>query len=209
MLLLADEYFFSTHDAASGRRRLSEHTAALGLAGALLGELLLSRKITITGGQITVIDLRPPEDPLVGTILRQLVGDSEVTDVRDWLRYLAQNTYELVAKRLLLAGRVHRQTSWQPWRQATYPPNDPNIAVLTAARLTTRLTRHEPLTTPDAVLAGLMVATGVEKYLVLDAPAEVSGYLRQVLATALPPPFAELIDETAAAVGDAVLSHRA
>jgi hypothetical protein len=206
--LLANDFFFATRDAMSGRPRVSGRTAALGLAGAMLGELVLWRRITIERGQITVVDRHPPNDPMAATVLSQVIVDNDVAAARDWLRYMAQTANDVVAKRLLLAGLVRPRTPRRPWRSTIYLPNDPNLAVIATARLATRLAKHEPLTIPDTVLLGLMMATGLERHVLVDAPADTGRYLHHVLATTLPPPLAELISETEASVGDAVLSHR-
>ena len=50
-------------------------------------------------------------------------------------------------------------------------------------------------------------ATGLNEYLLRDAPAEARRYAAHLAASA-PAPLAELLAQTAAAVGDAVLSYR-
>jgi hypothetical protein len=56
-------------------------------------------------------------------------------------------------------------------------------------------------------LAGLVDATGLDTYVLADAPPQARPYLRQLLE-GLPPSLRDVVDETAAAIGDAVLNAR-
>ncbi|MBV9846712.1 MAG: GPP34 family phosphoprotein [Kutzneria sp.] len=207
-LLLADDFFFTAHDDTTGRIRLSEGRAGLGLGGALLGELLLLGSIDIERRAIVVRDAHPPEDSLARAVLEQLIRDESVTTVRDWLHYLGQDAYEQVAQRLLRAGHVRAtQTRKMLRTQVVYLPVDINVAAWPAARLATRLSKREPLSTADVVLSGLIAATELEAQVFQYDSADIGRYLRQLLTT-LPSPLRALLSETEAAVGDAVLSHR-
>jgi hypothetical protein len=75
------------------------------------------------------------------------------------------------------------------------------------SRIASRLSMAAALEPPDIVLAGLVEATGLDAYVLADTPSYARHYLRDLLAS-LPPSLLELIDETAAAVGDAVLNAR-
>ncbi len=72
--LLADDMFRVIHEDRDGGRLLHPDVAALGLAAALLGELLLAGRVTFRAGQVIVLDLRPPLDALAHTVLDQSVG---------------------------------------------------------------------------------------------------------------------------------------
>ena len=64
--LLADDLFFVVHDSAAGRPGLHPRTVGFGLAGALLGELALDRRISVEGdpAPLRVVDRTPPSDQL-------------------------------------------------------------------------------------------------------------------------------------------------
>ncbi|MGH3736189.1 MAG: GPP34 family phosphoprotein, partial [Micromonosporaceae bacterium] len=59
-MLLADDYFFLAVNDRTGRPKLAPKVFALGLAGALLGELILGERITIEGDRLRVVDRHPP-----------------------------------------------------------------------------------------------------------------------------------------------------
>lgn len=205
-MLLADELFLIAHDDTTGRPRLHLRAAELGLAGALLGELLLYGRIAVHGGRLTVVDRRPPDDALAHTVLDQVIAEPQYRAVRIWLAFLAGQAVDAVGQRLERAGRVTRtQRRWG--RVVRYVPVDMSTAAWPGHRLRLFLTRGEPMTVTDTLLAGLVSATGLTSQVLWDAPASSHEYLASLIA-ALPPPLRELVAHLQAAVGDAVLSHR-
>lgn len=213
-VLLADEFFLATYDELTGRCRVSRGTIGLGLAAALLAELMLPGHITIDSGHVRVRNPWPTEksptsiDALGCTVLRQLVAERRVTAVRDWLHYLARDAYERVGQRLVRAGTVKpRHRRWSPRTTVIYEPLDLNTAAWPLARLAGHLQRHESLGAGDLLLAGLITATGLQDYLLDSLPAAAGQHLRTQLSR-LPVPRYELLAETEAAIGDAVLTHR-
>ena len=70
-LPLADDLFLAAHDTARGKSLLSPATLGLGLAAALLGELMLWRRMDLKDGLITVVDDRPTTDPATTAVLEQ------------------------------------------------------------------------------------------------------------------------------------------
>ena len=139
-MLLADEFFFLALDDRTGRPRLSPKVLGLGMAGALLGELLLEDRITIEGDRLRVLSLRPPADALTHTTLDRLVAETTPHPVRTWLVFLARTAVEQVAERLWRGGHIQREQTRRLWRTETiYPPTDVNIAYMPTARLANTL----------------------------------------------------------------------
>lgn len=206
-LLLADDFFFAVHDDVNGRLRLTDRAAGLGLAGALLGELILFRKITLEQGHAVVIDHRPVRDALVNRVLEDVLGEGEPRPVRDWLRYLARTAYEWVAQRMMREGLVRVGQGRRLRRAQAYRPVDLNMAAWPIVRVAQKLSRRETLVLPDVVLAGLLRATGLDRYVRSEAVADVHPYL-EFLLYRLPTPLRALVAETEAAIGEAVLHHR-
>lgn len=206
-LLLADDFFFAAHDDVSGKVRLSERGAGLGLAAALLGELILFRKITLERDVVVVIDRRPVRDALVNGVLEEVVREPDVRPVRDWLRYFGRNAYDWVAQRMTREGLVRIGETRRFRRGSGYRPVDLNTAAWPIVRVAQKLARQETLVLPDVVLAGLISATGLDKYLRSEAVTEIHEYLGH-LTSRLPRPLRVLVAETEAAIGDAVLHHR-
>jgi hypothetical protein len=206
-LLLADDFFFAAHDDITGKSRLSERAGGLGLAAALLGELVLFRKIIILNGEAIVVDRRPLRDAVANIVLGELLREPAACAVRDWLRFLGRNACGLVAQRMERAGLVRIAETRRLRKSIAYPPIDMNTSAWPTVRLAQKLTRRESLSLPDTVLAGLMSATGLDGYLRSEADAEIHHYLEYLVAH-LPPPLRALVAETEAAIGDAVLHHR-
>lgn len=208
MLLLADDLFFVAHDSISMKLRLSERATGFGLAGALLGEQVLFRRVTVRAGRIRIVDASPPRDGLAHTVLDQLCAEPDFTSVRDWLRFLSRDAYHHVGQRMVREGQLHVREVRRFLRTTTaYEPAATTRAGWPESRLAKRLSTGLQVELPDVVLAGLVEATGLDAYVLADTPPTARQYLRRLLS-GLPASLRDLIDETAAAVGDAVLSAR-
>src|SRR5689334_9973445 len=108
---VADQLFFIAHDDRNGRPRLHQRAVALGLAGALLGELVLLGHVDVYDSALYVVHRDPPHDPLDHSILSLLMSQPQHRDLRTWLSCLAESAVDEVAGRLVLTGlvREHRQ----------------------------------------------------------------------------------------------------
>jgi hypothetical protein len=206
---LADDFWRLAHNDVSGKPHLNGRAAGLGLAAALLAELMWAGKIDARDGQLWVLDKTPPADVLAHTVLEQLVAQPQHTTVRIWLDFLSHDAAEQVAQRLWRAGHVRREASRRLLRPngVRWVPVDWNTAHWPAARLSTQLRDRKPMNHADAFLAGLVTATGLDEDLLQGAPAASREYLRHLIATAAPP-LHELLVHTHAAVGESVLSYR-
>ena len=205
---LADEYFRLAHHDTTGKPLLHPRATSLGLAAALLGELLCTKKITVADGQVYPLDRTPPCDALAHATLDQLAAQPQHTAVRTWLEFLSTSAYADVAGRLWRAGHVRPVEGRRLLRHTvTYVPTD----LLTAAgpwiQLTSILRRSEPVTWADGFLLCLAAATGLDAQLLRDLPPQAAERVKRLFVSA-PGPTGELLAATAAAVGDAVLSYR-
>ena len=207
-VLLADEFFRLAHNDSTGRRRLHGRAIELGLAAALLGELMFERKVAGQDGQLHLLDPGPPADALAHATLDQLLAQPQHRNLRVWLDFLSRDAYESVAHRLWKAGHVRPEARRVLLRQTViYVPTDSNAAVWPWARLSTGLIRNEPFSPVDAFLVGLAAVTGLDSDLLDGAPAPARRYMRHLVASAHPS-LRELLWHTQAAVGDAVLAYR-
>jgi len=203
---LADDLFRLGHDDTTGRPRLHQQVAGLGLAAALLGELCLAGHVTVHSGLVAVVDRRPPTNALAHTVLDQLVGESQVRQLRMWLPFLAREAYDQVAHRLLRAGHLRSvRTRWS--RRVVFQPADSTIAAWPEARLRYTLHGHREWDHSDMVLAGLVAATGLAEQILWGFHGDMRRWFLS-LTDWLPAPLAELVAHTEAAVGNAVLTHR-
>lgn len=216
-LYLADNLWLIGHDEYTGKGRVTEHTIGLGLAGSLLGELILHGSIDLSPRkEIIVLNRTPLNDVVANTLLTKIIDEyaqppsRRVTQTRDWLNWLADFSYRWVAQRLIDNGMVTRSETRKMFglsREVRHCVTDVNNAVLPAVRISTRLAERQPLSAPDLAFAKLALASGLERYLLLDVGKNERDYLNRLLAV-LRDSLSSVIAETESAIGDAVLSHR-
>jgi len=207
-MLLADDFFLIAHDDRDGRSRLSPKSVELGLAGALIGELVLEQRILVEGPRLRLISREPPSDALAHTTLATMLAEPQHREVRTWLAYLGQTAVDAIGQRLVRAGIVQQQQIRKLLRTTVrYVANDINLPAGRVVRLRRLLTSGEPMRVADTTLGGLAEATGLTGHILWDTDAASVRRLHSMI-TALPPPLRDLIVQVEAAVGDAVLSQR-
>ncbi|MBF8188659.1 GPP34 family phosphoprotein [Nonomuraea sp. K274] len=209
--MLADDFFLVSWDTTgSGKPRLHVQGIALGLAGALIGELVLDRRVAVRGVSLEVVDSRPAGDGLANTVLTDIGNSPHHTGVRTWLAYLARRSVADVSARMEATGLLRQEAPKLLRRkQPRYFSTDFVQAMWPTTRLRLALVRREPLASQDMALATLVDACDLTGT-VLDDPADLRvarPFLTAVLA-AMPPPLSDLSRLVRAAVGDAVLTYR-
>lgn len=205
-MMLGDAFFQLTHSDVTGRTRLNSRVLSLGLAAALVGELVTLRQVDIDD-EVRVTNGRPPRDALAHTVLAELMAEPRPLPVRTWLAYLADQAYSRVADRLTRAGHLSPQRPRVLSRAVIYVPTDMNAAATPRALLSQKLRRGLELEYDDVCLAGIVVATGLDVSLLDGADPAAFDRLQWAVAR-LWPPMLRLVEHTQAAVGDAVLAHR-
>src|SRR5690242_9469883 len=127
-MLLADDFFLIAHDDRDGRARLSPKSIELGLAGALIGELVLEQRIFVEGPRLRLISRDPPSDALAHTTLATMLAEPQHREVRTWLAYLGQTAVDAIGQRLVRAGIVQQQQIRKLLRTTVrYPANHINL----------------------------------------------------------------------------------
>lgn len=212
-MLLADQLFFLAYEDLTGRSRLHPRAIGLGLAAGLLAELLLAGRIAVFQGGVYVVNREPPGDALAHDVLDLLLAQGP-HDLRTWLAFLGRDAADRVGGRLARAGALTeaRRRGLRRTRTVYLPSSDErrrNAGAWQPVRLAELLVRRQPLTAPDAVLAGLMAATGLTRQVLWDPGRHRPGvaWLAEVVAS-LPDDLHELVTETEAAVGAAVAAGR-
>src|SRR5689334_21786910 len=181
------------------------------MAAALIGELVLWRRLDLIDGKIQIIDDRPTGDPAATAVLDQLLREGHHRAIRDWISFLATGiAIDLVERRLSRAGLVQRQEKRGLFgSKLSFVPTDSMIAGWPATRIRTFIGRGEMLDVPDLVLAGLILATGLDQHVFVTLDARGRTQLFDQLKRRLPAMLHELVSQTEAAVGDAVMARRA
>jgi Golgi phosphoprotein 3 (GPP34) len=202
---LADDLYLMAHHERTGRPLLAPRAAGLGLAGGLLGELILADALGISRGEV-VIGPTPPGDSLAATILSQVASEASRRPVADWLAFLSRTAPSAVAGRLEQAGYLVAIEA-RPWRPSRWVPSDPDCAFAPVARVKAALDLSQPADAQTVALAGLAAACGLGARLTAYLPARSRIRMEQA-AGRLDADLREVITCTQATVGAALLAHR-
>jgi Golgi phosphoprotein 3 (GPP34) len=205
---VGDDLWLLAHNDVTGRPYIQPRPMGLGLAGGLLGELVLAGAASVAGDHLTLAwaRRRPGEQVLAG-VLGALEREPQEHPVGEWLAYLARTAPADVAARLERSGYVAHDRGLLPWRGGRWIPTDRDSAFSPVLRVRAALDASRPLAIHDAVLAGLADACGLGFRLAAYAPARPVRPLHHAVAQ-LPPGLHDLIARTRAAVDSAVLTHR-
>jgi len=211
--VLADQYFLIAHEDRTGRSRLHPRATGLGLAGALIGELILEGRVGVADGDLIILDRHPPTDALAHDILDLLIAQSRHRDVRTWLAFLSQDAAARVGERLMRLGAVEPVVRRRMLStQTLYMPNSAeqrNAAAWAPARLANLLVRGIEMSVSDRLLVGLIAATGLTRHVLYDF--EMHRHAFQTLPNAvesLPSDLRELVEITEASVGSVLTVGR-
>ncbi|GGN46625.1 hypothetical protein FHR83_008514 [Actinoplanes campanulatus] len=167
----ADDFYLAAHDGIGGRLLITGELLGAGLGAALLGELMFWRRLHPDGDVVHVIDPRPTGDRATLVLLERLAATPGPHALRRWIAHLATSgmAVDLVEKRLIAAGAIR----WEAKRRllGSHPPQlvfaDPKSTGEPTTRIRTHLSYNETLETADLMLATLIIATGLDAY-VLD-----------------------------------------
>ena len=203
---MADDLYLMSHHERTGRLLLSARAAGLGLAGALLAELMLAGCVHLTGGHLDATGPARADDELTARVLGVLASEQPPRPVADWLAFLSRTASADVAGRLERAGYLVAGPPL-PWRAARWRPADPDCAFAPVTRVKSALSSARPADVQSVALAGLVAACGLGARLATYLPPGSRARMEQTVAL-LDPSLRELIAQTQAAVGAALLAHR-
>lgn len=208
-LPLADELFLVGHDQYSGKALVSDAALDTGLAGAVLGELVLAGRLQVGDDTLVrVLDQRPYGERVSDAALAEVLKQREFHPVRAWVEYLRDHARTMIAPRLIQAGLIERVQARQMFRQVVrYPATDPVKAASPQAKLRYLLDHPQNLDEQSAVLAGLVLATGLDYVLGGGSAREVRDRLAR-MAMMLRSDLRALIAGVESAVAALALSAR-
>ena len=173
------------HQDSTGRPYLQPRATGIGLAGALLAELLLARGVSLSSdGTLRASGVAPP-DQLTAQVQHQIAGEREPLPAGEWLQFLGRTAAADVARRLAEAGYLIR-TPRRPWRAERWVPADSDCAFMPLNRARSALDSSRLPTVHAAALAGLAAACGLETRLLAYAPPR-GARSPQAAAALLPP----------------------
>jgi hypothetical protein len=201
---IADELYLIAHHELTGRAHLAPRAVGLGLAGALLAELILADALTVAAGTVVAAAPGRADDQLTAAVAAQIAGE-DGHPVADWLAFLARTAAGDVAARLAAAGYL--APARRSWRAARWVPVDPDCAFAPVARLNAALNLSRPGDGQAVALAGLAAACGLGPRLGLYLAPGARTCIDALVAL-LGPGLREVIAQTQTAVDAALLAHR-
>jgi hypothetical protein len=205
---LADDLYLVAHNDVSGRAHLQPRALGLGLAGALLAELMLAGQLGVRRDGIVAVvtGSGAPADWLAGLIRGQVAAEREPHGLRDWLLFLGGTATGKVPRRLEQAGYLTCVPVRWPRRGVRWVPVDRDCAFAPLLRARSALDPSRPVPVTAAALAGLADACGLGQLLLQYAPPGACH--PEQAAGQLHPAMRDLIAQTRAAVDSALLAHR-
>jgi hypothetical protein len=203
---LADDLYLMAHNDSSGRPYLQPRAVGIGLAGALLAELLIAGGVIISSDGTVSASSVAASDQLTARVQDQIARERERLAAGEWLQFLGRTATGDVAQRLAGTGYLLR-TPRRFWRPARWVPADSDCAFMPLNRARSALDSSRPPALHAAALAGLAAGCGLENRLLDYAPPR-GARSPQKAAALLPAVLRELIAQTQATVDSAVLAQR-
>jgi hypothetical protein len=211
---VADDLYLIAHHETSGRPYLSARSAGIGLAGALLAELMAAQPpaVTLDRGCVLPAPHRNggryarPGESVTCQVLDQIVAEPAPRPVRDWLLFLGKTSAGRVAGRLERAGYLTRPAARIPWRARWPVPVEGDCSQCALLRAQAALDAARTLTPYSAVLTGLTVACGLG-FRFSDFPGAPARDIKET-PRILPRPLQDLIAHVQGCADAAVLSAR-
>lgn len=148
---VADDLYLMAHHEISGRPYVQARASGLGLAGALLAELMLAGHISLWHEEVVAAGRTAAEEELTGHPLGLLASEHEHHPVRDWLLFVMRTAAEGVARRLEDAGYLTRAGG--RWRGRRWVPVDADSAFAPLLPVRAALDSFQPLTAHNAAPA--------------------------------------------------------
>jgi hypothetical protein len=195
--LVADDLYLMAHHEISGKPLIQARALGIGLAGGLLAELRLTGSIGLRPDGTVWPGRMLPADGLARQVLGLLGGEAQHHPVREWLLFLGRTAAQDVAFRLEQSGYLTRPGGRIPWHPGRLIPVDPDWAFTPLIRARSALDPARPPSAYGVVLARLADYVPAGARSVDEAVGQLDVGLR------------ELIAQTRAVVGSALLAHRA
>jgi hypothetical protein len=204
-LRLHQELYLLAHD-EEGRPVIHMPALRLGLAGAVLLDLVLTARLDLVGGQLVVHDRTAIGDGVVDTVVPALLADRHRQDrqLRTWLKRLAEDADERTRASLVAAGVLAR-TSRRGLGivpRTTYEPTSHAPTVIARSGPRYAVHGHQYPDTQCAALCGLLAVLRLHDTLYLDLSAtDLLNRLRWI-AYHQARPVREITDAVEALIGE-------
>ena len=160
---LADELLLLAYNDETGRCTVPLIALDLGMAAAVLIDLVLHGRVEVVDAAIVPKDLSPTGHPVIDEVLSR-IGAEPPQPAAFWLQRLRHNLRRHVLDGLVAQGVVRDQddTGWDVLRVHHYPAVEPTLERDARRRLTAALAGDSAPDERTAALAALLVAARME-----------------------------------------------
>jgi Golgi phosphoprotein 3 GPP34 len=177
VLSLRDDLFLLAHD-DSGKLLASEASIGAGLAGAVLIDLLLSRRVAVVDGRLTVLELAvtaadgaaATADEEATATMDAIAANTAPCGPRAWVSWISHGAYGRAAEALSAAGVVQRFTArrlgFVPVSRCL--PENPDDLVRVRAKVRYAIHARDLPDPYTAALCGLIRVLRLESSLLLN-----------------------------------------
>ncbi|WP_285685448.1 GPP34 family phosphoprotein [Actinoplanes sp. NBRC 103695] len=207
--------FFALHD-VRGKRQAHRRTVNLGLAAALMGELILHHQVTIDVNGLVHKRHGLPDDRVAAGINALIQQQPHSSSLKDWLRYVAtqdlegHSVYDHVGRRLTDQQLVVSERDIL--RRTRYVPISSNVSGWAWSRVSDSLRRirqsgdpSQRLIPREALFGNLLLATDLHRHVILADGFNVEAELRKQLDLT-PPAVQRLVHTTEIVVGNSAIT---
>ncbi|MGC4851880.1 GOLPH3/VPS74 family protein [Micromonospora sp. DT4] len=213
-LPLRDDLFLLGHDDDTGQPHLHRQALALGMAGAVLIDLVLAGRVTLDPNDDThpagdrwlrTYTDRPVGDLIADTAIASIHHARAAPPLKVWLRGFADDLYERTRAGLVAAGILHhtaRRRLGGLVRADTYLATDTKWAVIARARLRYLAAGRQQPDNHTAALAGLVAVLGLATHLYLNEDTTILTTRLKTIADHHHRPVRDITAAVDAAVGD-------
>ncbi len=184
---LADELLLLAYDDVTGRCAVPPIALDLGMAAAVLVDLVLRGRVEVTDGSVVPLDPSPTGDEVSDAVLHRIHGELP-QPAAFWLQRLRHNLRRHVLESLVAQGVIRDQddTAWDILRVHHYPAADSTVELEVRDRLAAALAGTSAPEERTAALAALIAAVRMEVTLGFAGDAIVATHqrLEQIAAAA-------------------------
>jgi hypothetical protein len=176
---LADELLVLAYNDETGRCTVPLIALDLGMAAAILVDLVLHGRVEVVDAAIVPRDTSPTGHPVIDEILSR-IGAERAQPAAFWLQRLRHNLRQHILDGLVAQGVVRDQddTGWDILRVHHYPAADPTLEREARRRLTAALTGDSAPDERTAALATLLAAARMEAILGLTGAGAANAHQR-------------------------------
>jgi hypothetical protein len=206
---LADDFYLIGLDGRTNRPRLHAKAMGLGVAAALLAELVLANYIRINNSRIEVAYRHyAPEAREHADMLSRIIAEPQ-HHLPVWLAYFAQTSTDVVQERLVARRFMHVESRGVIRAKQSYVPIDPMAVEWRSLRIARVISRRDIRTWEDLTIIGLIVATGLTEAVMWNAEPEDRDNLLSILRYLNDEPSLHaLITQVEQLIAAAVLAQR-